>query len=230
MSSFKAAHLVRLPAKGHGFVGTMFALRQLRGAAGAVAGARVLSHGHFTGFVWRGVQDGMPCIVQLSREVQAGGRNIGFMTIQINPRAETGATLVEVVMSTAILAIVAGGLMGAFAHSFKVMQLARDNQRATQILVEKVETIRLYSWDQVNSNGFIPSTFSAVYDPQAKPGFQGTVYAGNLTVTNVPYSASYSTNLRQLIVALRWTNAGGLPHFRNLSTVIARDGLQNYVY
>lgn len=142
-------------------------------------------------------------------------------------------TLVEVVVAIAILGIVAGGILGSFRYGFFVMQTVRENQRATQIILEKVETIRLYSWTQVNSNGFIPTVFTDVYDPQGGTNSQGVTYNGTVsisTITNYPLSAStYSTNMRQISVTLQWTTRD-IPRTRNLTTFIARDGLQNYVY
>lgn len=152
------------------------------------------------------------------------------MRIKNSQKDNCGATLVEVVMATAILGVVAAGIMGCFSLSFLSLQLARENQRATQILLEKVETIRLYSWDQVNSPGFVPATFTDYYNPNARSGAQGTAYSGTMTVGSVPFSTSYSTNLRQLTVTLEWATRDKLRHTRTLSTLIARDGLQNYVY
>ena len=73
-------------------------------------------------------------------------------------------TLVEVVMAVALLGIMTSGIFGSFRYGFFTLQLVRENQRATQIILEKVETIRLYNWDQVNLNGFIPTTpFTCVF-------------------------------------------------------------------
>ena len=138
-------------------------------------------------------------------------------------------TLVDVVMSVAVLGIMASGIFGSFRYGFFMLQLVRENQRATQVILEKVETIRLYSWDQVNSNGFIPATFTDDYDPQAGTGSKGVTYHG--TVTNAPctLSSSYAANLRQLTITLNWTTRD-IPHTRTLTTYIAKDGIQNYVF
>jgi len=96
--------------------------------------------------------------------------------------------------------------------------------------VEKLETIRLYSWTQINTAGFVPATFTDVYAPQETNGNQGLTYYGTLTITNFAPSTSYRTNMRQLSVTLTWTNRDGLPHTRSLNTLIARDGSQNYIY
>jgi type II secretory pathway pseudopilin PulG len=140
-------------------------------------------------------------------------------------------TLVDVIMSIAVLGVMAGGILGSFRYGFFTLQLLRENQRATQILLEKVETLRLYSWDQVNTPGFIPSNLpTEYYDPQAPVGSQGAVYQGTITApSSVPFTTSYSANLRQLTLTLTWTTRN-IQHNRSLITYIAKDGIQNYVY
>ncbi len=152
------------------------------------------------------------------------------MKIYSLKRQVHGTTMVDVVAAMVILAIMVGALMGSFSYGFFMMQLARENQRATQILLEKAETIRLYRWDQVNTPGFIPDTFTDVYDPQAPDGSQGITYNGTVSISNVTSSASYADNLRQLTINLQWTTARNFARSRTLSTLIAKDGIQNYVY
>jgi len=152
------------------------------------------------------------------------------MRIHQNANRKRGTTLVEVLMASGLLITIGAGILGGFNYGFFAMQLARENQRATQIVLEKVETIRLYSWDQVNSNGFIPTIFQDIYDPQAPEGKRGVTYYGTVTITNFPPDVSYSANLRQFTVSLQWTNNHGLGRSRTLSTWVAKDGLQNYVY
>jgi hypothetical protein len=153
------------------------------------------------------------------------------MRIHCAKQTESGTTLAEVSIAIAILAVMAGGIISAFNYGFFSMQMTRENQRATQILLEKVETIRLYTWDQVNSNGFIPAAFQDIYDPSAPSAQRGVTYHGTLRVTNPPFATSYSSNLRQLDISLVWTNgAGKIVRTRTMATLIAKDGIQNYVY
>jgi len=139
-------------------------------------------------------------------------------------------TLVEIVMAIAILGVMSSGIFGSFRYGFFTLQLVRENQRATQIILEKVETIRLYNWEQIQpTNNFIPATFTDVYDPQATTNAQGTVYTGTVTVTNCSLGSSYAGSLRELIITLNWVT-GDIQHTRSLTTYIAKDGLQNYFF
>lgn len=151
------------------------------------------------------------------------------MRISLRAKPTSGTTLTEVVLAIVVIGILGAALMGSYAYGFHIMRLVRENQRATQIILEKVETIRLYNWYQVLTPEFIPTTFTEVYDPQAEPGHQGIVYNGTLTVTNYPVVKNYQNDLRRLVITLTWTS-GNLTRSRSLTTLVAKDGLQNYVY
>jgi type II secretory pathway pseudopilin PulG len=141
-----------------------------------------------------------------------------------------GGTLIEVVIATVILSILGAAVVGSINYGMFMMRLARENARATQVMVEKLESIRLYDWDQVTTSGFVPQNFTDVYDPQGATNQQGAVYSGTMTISNVPFSTSYSTNLKQFTVTISWTTAGKINHYREISTLVARDGIQPYVF
>jgi hypothetical protein len=46
----------------------------------------------------------------------------------------------------------------------------------------------------------------------------------------VPFASSYSPNLQQFTVTLQWTTAGNVNHYRELSTFVAKNGMQTYVF
>ncbi|MEY2429369.1 MAG: hypothetical protein QOJ40_2254 [Verrucomicrobiota bacterium] len=144
-------------------------------------------------------------------------------------RFQAATTLVDVILAVGIIAIMAGGMVGSITYGFYVMQMARENQRATQIILERIEAIRLYNWSQVTDPTFIPSTFIDVYDPQAASNAQGVIYYGTLTKSGVPFTNSYSANMVQLTLGLTWRTRN-ITRSRSLTTYIAKDGIQNYVY
>lgn len=151
------------------------------------------------------------------------------MKLRHSTKRESGSTLTETICAVAVLAICMAGLMGALANGFFGMKLTRENQRATQILMEETEMIRLYNWDQINTPGFIPTTFTALYDPQQEGG-GGITYTGAVAITSVPFSTSYSTNMRQLTLTLTWKSSKDILRTRSTTTLVSKDGLQNYVY
>ena len=135
--------------------------------------------------------------------------------------------MIEVLVATAIVGIVFVSLIGGFTWGFTLVRLARENVRAAQILQEKTETLRLYNWDQINTPGFIPTNFTAAFDPTSPS--TGVIYTGTVVVTDAPVTESYSNTLRQVIVEVGWT-AGKINRNRRMSTFVSRYGLQNYIY
>lgn len=94
-------------------------------------------------------------------------------------------TFLEAVVAVGAVGVLALALYAGLSSVFTMVRMSRENQRATQIMVEKMETVRLYNWDQINSNGFIPRGFQAYYYP-ANGTNCGTVYDGTITITRSP--------------------------------------------
>ena len=142
--------------------------------------------------------------------------------------AQAGFSIVEASVAMGIIGIVFVSLLAGFTAGFDVIRLARENVRASQILQEKAEMIRLYNWDQITNTGFIPTSFTNYFDP-TNASTNGVIYLGKVTITNAPVAEVYSNNLRQLIVSVTWTS-GKIKRDRQLSTLVSRYGLQNYIY
>jgi hypothetical protein len=146
-------------------------------------------------------------------------------------------TLVEVVVCVALIVICFVSLYGGMSTGFAVTQASRENLRATQIMLEYMEGIRLYNWDQLTVSNWIPVSFARDYYPLANSNeSKGITYYGSVFVTNADSgtwamspSAAYSDKMRAVIVTINWTNGGG-PHNRRMSTYVARNGMQNYVF
>jgi type II secretory pathway pseudopilin PulG len=140
-------------------------------------------------------------------------------------------SLTEVTVGMGIIGTSMMALFSGFTSGFFTMQMARENLRATQILLEKTETIRLYSWDQVvNTPGFIPANFTAPYDPNSTNS--SIIYNGSVQVAPIPSSVlatGYSDEMRMVTISLNW-KTGQIDRNRTFTTYIARNGLQNYVY
>jgi type II secretory pathway pseudopilin PulG len=139
-------------------------------------------------------------------------------------------SLVEVMVASGLAGIMIAAFMAGFAATFRGVQTDRENSRATQILLEKAEVLRLYNWDQitgVDTNVYIPTNFTASYYPDANNG--GFTYSGQVVIANAPVSESYSNDLRQMQLTLTWTSAG-VAHSQSITTYICRYGLQNYIY
>ena len=151
-----------------------------------------------------------------------------------NPRlSQIAYTLTEVVICVALIVICFVSLYGGMSTGFAVTQASRENLRATQIMLEYMEGIRLYNWDQLcYSNWGVPGTFTRSYYPLATTNeSRGITYYGTVILTNANLnpSAAYSGNMRSVMVTINWTNAG-ISHTRTMGTYVARNGMQNYVF
>jgi prepilin-type N-terminal cleavage/methylation domain-containing protein len=143
----------------------------------------------------------------------------------------TGAfTLVEVLVSVVVLAVIATAFYSGLSSGFSVVQTTREDLRATQILMQKVEALRLCTWEQLTN-----VSFQELYDP-VSTNKNGATYFGTI-VTNsasaIPNSSSYQSNVCLVTVTLSWTNYSGrrlLPHTRQMQTQVARYGMQNYIW
>ncbi len=160
-----------------------------------------------------------PRAVAATRKGRGGGRRCAA-------GAEAGFTLVEILVAAGILGVVTVSLLGGITRCFETVQLSRENVRATQILQDKMESIRLYNWDQINTTGFIPEDFVAPYYPNGSTN-SGVVYKGEVDISAAP--VSYSNDLRLVTVTVEW-ESGGVERQRDMQTYISRYGLQHYIY
>ena len=137
-----------------------------------------------------------------------------------------GFTTAEALVSTLIVAVAVIAVFAGITASFDRVRSARQSARATQLMVERMEAIRVLTWSQLNSNGFIPARFTVPYVPGASqgPAFSGTCIVS--PATNV--SAPYGQDLRRINVTLtaNWTKP---PRTWNMTSYYARNGMQTYV-
>lgn len=138
-------------------------------------------------------------------------------------------SLVETLIGMGIVGIVFVSLYAGISFGFGVIQLMRENLRATQIIVERMETIRLCSWEQITSGTNLPTTFVEYYFPRGLVSERGITYYGTLTITNANTGTSYNDELRLITISLTWTN-GNIPRTRTMQTFVAKNGMQNYIF
>jgi len=154
------------------------------------------------------------------------------MTYTRNRKSQDQAfTLIEIMVSVGVMGVLLVTLYSGLTFGFAQIQVGREEERATQILSEKMEIVRLLTWDQlVNLPGYLPSTFNASYavaNPTNAP-VGSLIYSGIVQVTNAPVSENYSNDLRLVKISVSWQTRG-LTHSRTMSTLVSRYGLQTYV-
>jgi len=142
-------------------------------------------------------------------------------------RRQAGFTLAEIMVAVFLVGLSVAAFYGAFVSGLGILRVTRENLRATQILEERMEVIRLIRWDDV-SPGFIPPTFTASYDGNnASAG--GFAYQGTVTITNAPLTEKYAGDLRMIQVDLTW-KSGNVLRTRQMTTFVSKYGLQNHIY
>lgn len=140
-------------------------------------------------------------------------------------------TMSEALFGVAIIGTVFISLYTGMATGFTSIRDSQENLRATQIMLEKFETLRLYNWDQINAPGFIPPTFTTTFAPTE--GSQGITYNGRVVIQQPAFGEAYRTDMRLVSIILTWKSAGGgtaLNHTRTFTSYVAKYGIQNYVY
>lgn len=153
---------------------------------------------------------------------------------------ENAFSLLEVLIAVFVMAFIYAGLFSGVSTTFGLLQVTRENVRATQIMVSRLERIRLCAWnnDQLFNTNIVPTTFTDSFYPQGMNGTanNGTLYTGTLTITPGPSmspAASYNANMALVTVTVTWTNGGNCrqnSHTRSMSTYVSKYGMQNYIY
>jgi type II secretory pathway pseudopilin PulG len=167
-----------------------------------------------------------------------------------------GFTLMESVIGMGVLGITVAALYAGMTYGTRRTFFTREDERATQILVEKMEAIRLYRWDQIQSfadpdtgdddpltpfdaddphlaedepSSFVmPTTFTASLVPGSTNSLD-QIYSGTLVITNAPMTVEgYSNQIAQVTVSLTWQSSGKA-RTRSLTSFFARYGMQNNV-
>ena len=147
-------------------------------------------------------------------------------------RSPAGFTLVESAVALTIGAIMLTTLYSAFACGFTTVRVSRESLRATQIMLSKLEGIRLGAFGQLTNTVYYPNSFTESFDPKddaTQAG--GVVYNGTFTSAVPPSGSlpdSYRTNMLLVTVSLSWTS-GNMQHTNSMQTYAARDGIETYV-
>jgi prepilin-type N-terminal cleavage/methylation domain-containing protein len=139
-----------------------------------------------------------------------------------------GFSILELVVAMALIGMLVLAVYGAITSGMGTMRMARENLRATQILLEKMEAMRLYNWDQLNPS-FVPPQFIANYDVNSASTNSGILYYGTVEIAKADTGTTYAGDMKQVTVRIRW-KTGAINRTRAMSTYVCRSGIQNYVY
>jgi hypothetical protein len=152
-------------------------------------------------------------------------------TNRSHSRSKAAFTLAEVMIASGTFAVACLAGFAGVVQGFQLVQSTRENLRATQILQDNMEILRLYTWDQLNTPGFVPLSFTNTFNPAGvASGNAGVTYYGTVTPAPAPLTESYATNIVVFTFQLNWTNSNRLTHQRQITTLVSRYGIHNYLY
>ena len=143
--------------------------------------------------------------------------------------SERGSFIVEALVGGAIFMCVTVSLYAAFSMGFKSSRLSQEDLRADQIMVENLETVRVYDWSKITSGSYVPATSTAYFTPPSGTNTigKGVPYTVGISVTQPSITESYSNTLRQVTVNVSWVSSG-INRSRSMTTLVSQNGIQTY--
>jgi hypothetical protein len=159
--------------------------------------------------------------------VNLGEQSVVPGGIRCRNRNRTAFSLMEVMFSVVIVGVLVIALYSALASAIPMVRSCQENEIVTQILSEKLDTIRLYNWKQLSQAGkFIPTNFIIGIDPLKTNST--SYYTGNISIVEAPIGENYAKNLLQVTVKVDWVS-GKRPQSQSMVTYVAEYGLQTYI-
>ncbi len=148
------------------------------------------------------------------------------------PASGSGFTLVEAIVATLVAAVVLPAFYASLAAGFASMKAAREDLRATQVILQRMEAIRLSPYKTLQDPAAYPAKSTEYYSESGKTnGAGGTAYTISYSWAapgSTYFSPSYRSNVLLVTVAASW-NQGNVQHSRSMQTYVARYGIQRYV-
>lgn len=142
------------------------------------------------------------------------------MIVPRHPRRRSAFTLVEVMVAMTVLILVFVSTISAITIGFRVMEDARMNTLASQVLQSEMENIRLKNWTQVSA---LPAS-----EPFTVESSINSTRFDHFTCTRT--ISSLNSDLKLVVLALNWISMDGRSHDRRYVTVVGKNGLNDYFY
>lgn len=142
-------------------------------------------------------------------------------------KSSGGFTLVETLVAVTVLVICFLALFTSLTFGLNLVRKARETSRASELMSDKLETCRLYTWEQMTNGAFFPPTFQTYYDPGSNGVPSLPLYNGTISIIDGPTGLNYSGSVKKVRVALSWMS-GGQTNYRTMHTYVSQYGLHNY--
>jgi len=144
----------------------------------------------------------------------------GSPTTAAYRQRQHGFTITEVAIVAVILGVLLASILGLLAQAARYMHDIRITARAAQVLQQKMEDIRLLTWDQLTN-------YPAVWTDSAS-----TYGSYTVTITTNSYDSYLgATTVLRVTLATTWTNLSSrLIETNRLTTLVTNRGLNQYIY
>lgn len=135
--------------------------------------------------------------------------------------SEGGFTLVEVVISMTLMAIVFTAAFGSYFLGMRIVEDARDQIRASQIIQSELERLRTANWDQL---GKLPPYEPVPVDEDFSSNYAKDYLSYRYNIEVIPGTQ------RWVVVIVQWKNSRGVWTRQVFNTIFTKDGLNDYYY
>ena len=139
-------------------------------------------------------------------------------------------TIAETMVAVAIFGIMFASFFGGLSLSLSIVKSARESLRATQIMTENMDIIRLKTFNQVKTTNYT-APFNPIPASVTNAGGAGLTYTVRVIVppsSPMTEGESYKDDVKQVTLQLTW-RSGKTLKTNEMITFVSRNGLQNYI-
>lgn len=145
------------------------------------------------------------------------------------PRRRSGFTLVEVMVAAGVMVLGMVGMIHVITQGSQMLDLARKQTVAMQIIHGQIENIRLMTWTQVNNLDADITVWVRESD-DAYNRSEGFDFGTNITAVSTGFRCrrvitTVRTDLVQVAYTVTWTGNTGRSFSRTSSTYLGKNGL-----
>jgi len=139
-------------------------------------------------------------------------------------RRRAGFTLLEVALGATILAIGFVGMIEGMTYATEMLDTARKQTLAAQIVEAEVEYLRMQPWSSIQGLASTSAATLSNYTEFSSTSL-ATVAGSSVTFARTMAASDPHTNLRQITMTISWTSITGKSHTRSCNAYIGKYGL-----
>jgi type II secretory pathway pseudopilin PulG len=137
-------------------------------------------------------------------------------------------SLIEVMMAAVIISLVFVSSIAALGRGFQMLETARNNTLASQVLQSEMENLRLLNWAKLMELApSVPMTQSFAVDSS----FAETVghkFVGERRIESL--GEGDTRDMRKITLTVSWTSSNGKANRRTYVTYFGKDGINDFYY